>query len=570
MSVLSQAITDAVVRRLAGPQAYRRGLDYFRSGHVTSLEHTKDDYIRAIVRGAENYAVNLTADEGVLDYSCDCPMGSDGSFCKHCVATSLAWLDAKNPQETKSKKPSKAKKITVAEAAKLLQEEEKDAIISLLVMWAKDDSKLRERLILFAARGSGTDASVATVRRAFEKAVRIRGFLHYREVTAWARHLHEVIDSIEQVLKDGHSMAVIDLCESALGSLVDAVERMDDSYGHFSALRDRLEQTHYEACAEARPDPVELAKRLFDWQLHGSFDVFYEAVSRYAEILGPKGMTTYRDLAEAEWTKVPVRTAKDQYSRLGGHSGIRHIMESLAEASGDLEQLVSVVSRDLSSPYDYLQIAELYRDAEQYDQAVLWAEKGLNAFPNPDLRLLEFAANEYHRRDRHEDAMKLMWSAFIARPYLERYITLESHAIKAGSWPEWRERALGEIRRQAHNSRLVEILLYEKNPEQAWSEAQSGGCSDSEWLQLAAAREQEHPEDAALIYLNQAVNLIARIRDSRYEDVIELLLKAAAAMKRSNQGPRFVFELQKLCAQYKSRRNFIALVNKNHASLYLT
>jgi hypothetical protein len=38
-------------------------------------------------------------------------------------------------------------------------------------------------------------------------------------------------------------------------------------------------------------------------------------------------------------------------------------METLARRSGDVEAIVAVKKRDLSSAYDYLQIAETYRQA---------------------------------------------------------------------------------------------------------------------------------------------------------------------------------------------------------------
>ncbi len=224
--------------------------------------------------------------------------------------------------------------------------------------------------------------------------------------------------------------------------------------------------------------------------MHSDFDVFYGAAAR---------------------------TAKHERSEWGQHFRITHIMESLAQASGDIEQLVAVMSRDLSSAYSYLKIAEVYREERHHDNALLWAEQGLKAFPDrTDARLREFAAEEYHRRRRHDDAMKLIWAEFSERPFLENYKTLERHAKKAGAWPEWRERALTEIRLRIakargqsrprwmqaddNNSPLVEIFLYEGNPEESWREAQAGGCSDSLWLRLAASRETEHPEDAAPIY----------------------------------------------------------------------
>jgi uncharacterized Zn finger protein len=324
--------------------------------------------------------------------------------------------------------------------------------------------------------------------------------------------------------------------------------------------------------------------------LQSDFDVFFGAAAQYAEILGARGMKVYRELAEAEWEKVPVRTARDDRSEWGGHFRITHIMESLAQASGDIEQLVTVRSRDLSSAYGYLKIAEVYHEARHHDNALLWAEKGLKAFPDrTDARLREFAAEEYHRRRRHDEAMKLMWADFLERPILETYKTLERHAKKAGAWLEWRERALAEIRLRIakakeksrgqtrprwlpaddNNSPLVEIFLYEGDSEEAWREAQTGGCSDSLWLRLAVARETLHPEDAAPIYLRQAEAGIAATRNGRYEESVGLLAKAASVMKRLDRSPEFARQVEALRLQYKIKRNFIKLVEQKRKMLYL-
>jgi uncharacterized Zn finger protein len=586
----SRAMNDAVIRRLAGAQSYQRGLDYFSHGHVESLEDRRGS-VHAVVRGNQDYTVTLTADAGVLDYSCDCPVGSEGAFCKHCVAAALAWLNrAAGPAKPAGR--GRAKKLTLIDAGKILHAEDKGALVRMVLDWAKDDDRLYERLIVYAARHSGPGTAAAAVRRAFEKAVRVRDFVPYREATGWAHGVDDAIDSVEQLLNDGQAAGVIELCESALQSLLGAIQAVDDSDGHFGTLRDRLEEIHYRACQEARPDPAELARRLFQWELHSDFDVFFGAVARYAKILGAKGMKVYRELAEAEWEKVPARTARhERGSEWGRHFRITKIMESLAQAEGDVEQLVAVMSRDLSSAYGYLKIAEVYREAGQHDQALLWMEKGLKAFPDhTDGRLREFAAEEYHRRRRHDEAMRLMWAEFSERPSLETYKTLKKHAKKAGEWPEWRNRGLAEIRLRIakakdkargqtrsrwmqaddDNSQLVEIFLYENDPEAAWREAQTGGCSDSLWLRLAAAREKEHPEDAGPIYLKQAEAGVAATSNGRYEDSVGLLVKAAAVMRRMDRSAEFVHHLEALRVKYKIKRNFIKLVEQKRKALYLS
>jgi len=584
---LNRALNDAVIRRLAGDRSYRRGYDYYQHGNIESLE-AKTDGVHAVVRGSHDYEVVLSSDDGVLDYACDCPQGADGAFCKHCVAVALACLNG-SASQVKTRSRGKAKEITLADAAKVLGDEDKETLLRMVLEWAKDDDRLHERLLLYAARRSGPESGVTAVARAFERAVRVHDFVHYREASAWARGVDDVIDNIAQLVEDGQVAAVIELCEAALGKLVAAAGAIDDSDGHLSILRDRLQDIHFRACREARPDPQSLATRLFDWELRSELDVFYDAAERYAEVLGAKGLQEYRRLAEAEWEKTPARTAKDEHSAWGKHFRITHIMESLARASGDTEELVSVMSRDLSHPCQYLKIAEVYREARQHDKALLWAENGLTAFPErTDQRLREFTADEYHRRRRHDEAMKLMWAEFSERPYLETYRTLERHAKKAGNWPEWRDRALSEIRRniakakeasrgQARrawtqpandHSQVVEIFLYEGDAEAAWRDALEGGCSDGLWLELATAREKEHPADAAPIYLRQAEAAVIATRNGRYDDSVSLLVKAAAAMKRVNRSEEFMRNLEALRAKYKIKRNFIKLLDAKEKSLY--
>ena len=192
-NALSRALNDAVIRRLAGAQSYQRGLDYFSHGHVESIEDRLGS-VHAVVRGNQDYTVTLTADDGVPDYTCDCPVGIDGAFCKHCVAAALAWLDrAAGPAKPVGR--GKAKEVTLADAGKILHAEDKSTLVRMVLDWAKDDDRLHERLILYAARRSGPDTGAAAVQRAFEKAVRVRDFVHYREATGWARGVDDAIDS---------------------------------------------------------------------------------------------------------------------------------------------------------------------------------------------------------------------------------------------------------------------------------------------------------------------------------------------------------------------------------------
>jgi hypothetical protein len=116
------------------------------------------------------------------------------------------------------------------------------------------------------------------------------------------------------------------------------------------------------------------------------------------------------------------RTARHERSEWASTSASRRLWSRVAQ-SGDIAQLVAVMSRDLSSAYSRWKIVEVYRETRLHNSALLWAEK----VPRPSrvTRTAGCAADEYHRRRRHDAAMKLMWAEFSELPYLESNKTLD-------------------------------------------------------------------------------------------------------------------------------------------------
>ncbi len=607
---LTQAITDKAVRRLAGDRYYQRGLDYFRNGHVSTLE-VWGTTIHAEVSGTEDYAVELTADGKNLDYDCDCPLGCEGEFCKHCVAAALAWLDTQRETDaderasdrvskaSKAESKAAAKAVTVEDAARVLQSEDKEALVALILEWADHNEELRGKLLQRAARALGPNAAIRETARALEKAIRAPRYVSYREAGAYAGAVDSAIDSVEMLLQSGQAEAVIELCEKALQWLAAAIGNVDDSDGQGTELSGRLQHIHLRACEEARPDPVELARRLFRLELESEYGEFGNSSETYAAVLGAQGLLTFRELAQIVWERVPARTPSETPLKEIDYYSITSIMVSLARQSGDVEQLVSVLERDLSNAYRYLRIAEAYRDAGNADKSLAWAEDGLAAFPaNPDTRLRLFLAEEYQRRDRHQDALRLLWLEFRARPALDTYKLLEEFARRDDDWDEWRKRALQHIRgalaerpksispaasgsssaavlvsrwrdRKKDRSLLVEIFLYERDAQEAWREASGGGCSDTLWLLLAEEREKTHPDEAVPVYMRLAESNIANAHGHRYDDAVDLLQKAAQSMCSQGRSQEFHRQIESLRLKYKAKRNFQKLVEERRTTLYL-
>lgn len=570
---------------MADANIYQQGAEHSANGRVSALE-AQPDGIRAQVRdGDTRHEVTLSNDDGLLQYQCDCEVGRQSLFCAHAVAVALAWFECGTP--AKKKKPARAKPITLAEAAKALSDLDGETWHGLVFEWAREDKILKERLLLYAARQSGPEASVALAKQSFQQAVRVRGFLHRGQVRSWARAVNQAIDAFVQVQADGGAAELIELCEDALMSLEKAVQRMDDSDGYFSVLAARLHSLHHAACLETRPEPVALATRLFRLEIGSEFDLFHQAADRYAPILGERGLAAYRKLAEAEWAKVPAPSSASEYD--WSSFRITSIMEALERGCRDTDALVRILSRDLSSSYRYLRVAACYEEAGRLDEAATWAERGLAAFPSRlDGRLVEFLADLYLKQGRGEPALQLIWDALEPFALPGQYQVLERVARERGEWPAWRERALEAIREEIARGRaetvtnkagwqpeppdhslLVEIFVYENRLEEAWQEARTGGCSSQCWYTLAEASHTTQPGEAGEVYLRLARQELVESRTSRYHSEVALLIKAAGAMHRANRGQEFQRELERLKLDFRLKRTFLALLEENRSRLYL-
>ncbi len=353
--------------------------------------------------------------------------------------------------------------------------------------------------------------------------------------------------------------------------------------GELGGLLAHIVQLHLDACRAASPGPEELAERLFEYELNGQWDTFSSAAKLYAEVLGEPGLARYRQLAEAEWAKVPALRPGDDKSQTwhGNRYRITQIMETLARQTGDVEALVVVEARDLSSAWRFLQIAEIYRKAEQRNKALEWAERGLAAFPErTDRRLREFLIEEYLQRGRGEDAVALAWAQFGEDPRLESFEKLKAAAQRAGGdWPVWRDRALAHLRQHIarefaerkkigyaritapDQSRLVEILLSEQEVEAAWREAGTGSCRDDLRLRLADLRAKDYPEDSLAVYQPQVARLVEQTNNQAYEQAMVLVKKIRPLLLDNGGESRWNEYLAKLRSQYKVKRNFMKMLN---------
>jgi uncharacterized Zn finger protein len=104
-------------------------------------------------------------------------------------------------------------------------------------------------------------------------------------------------------------------------------------------------------------------------------------------------------------------------------------------------------------------------------------------------------------------------------------------------------------------------LHWEKDTEQAWQEANDGGCSDDLWMRLASLREKQHPEDALPIYQRQLEATIDEKNNDAYREAVTLLRKVQRLMSRCDKQQPFAAYLTAVRTTHKPKRNFIKLLD---------
>lgn len=587
-SVLGVLLTETALRLKAGPASFARGERYATTQRVKELKTTGSE-LSANVTGTSQYQVRIWAEEADLNFSCTCPVGETEEFCKHCVAAGLVWLAGTAVSEGAigGQDPDQPH----VDLRYYLLSRSKETLVELLMERAAEDELFGGRLALRAAKAAAVPADLEPYRQAIEAAIVVEDFVHYRSMHDYSRNITAAIRSIEEILDGGLTLEAIGLCEYALECLEDATGRVDDSDGYMGEIKEDLVELHHRACQVARPDPEELAARLFDWAIHSEWETFLDGSDRYADVLGEAGLLRDRSLAHRVWDQVPTRDVSEQGFHSISNFRITYIMETLAKVTGSVDELVAIKSRDLTYAYHYVEIVELLAHAGRTDEALAWAERGIVAFPNgTDVRLREVAARELRRVGRDDQAMALVWAEFEDRPTSKSYELLHRHATAAGAWNEWRTLALdlmhqSEARARSarsaltpssrkgsvtwkpprgydrfpESSELVSVFLGENDFEAAWAQAKSGGCSPRLWMQLAELRQEEYPADAIPIYQEEVERAIGAKDNRGYREAVDTMIRVRTLMTRAGREGDFPAYVAQVRAIHKAKRNLMKL-----------
>lgn len=167
VSDFSRLLSQEHLRRLAGERSFERGAEYLAAGRVSRLGRS-DEHVDTTVHGAHPYGVELLGGRRCeLAFSCTCPMGQSGAFCKHCVAVGLALPESGESGD----RPVSG--ISLDDVRSHLASMPAEELVELVIEEAGEDERLLDRLRLRTAAG-GDGVDIAAFRDGLRRPSRSR------------------------------------------------------------------------------------------------------------------------------------------------------------------------------------------------------------------------------------------------------------------------------------------------------------------------------------------------------------------------------------------------------------
>lgn len=454
------ALSDAVLQRLAGEAVFRRGVGYARDGSVrepemSPLEDGERIALEATVRGTDRYEVRVAIDQRHrLHGSCDCPHAGDGFFCKHQVALSLVLRGVLlgepstggDPASTESPASKRAKtqarKATDLQA--FLKAQPTQALSARLWDWAQGDRKLMADLKAWAAQSQAGDDPKALQAAITELLRDRRDFLDWRESAEYARRSEKLLDWLRPWLQKNPAVC-IDLCDHSLRRLYKVMEHADDSGGEIGDLVGEVMALYADAVQAAQP-PAAWLTRWFDLMAADPFGLWSEMTVLAGA--GPVAQSAYAARATDEWLRwvkahpdgpkipagrraVPGSSAPIDWER----SRLRDRYLRALRLQDDPRALLEAMTASADFGHEWVAVVKLCEAQGWLREAMQWATHAHKRFPD-DGHLEEALLRAYERDGWDDEALVIRRRQLQQRPTDERYLACLKAAESAG-----RERA---------------------------------------------------------------------------------------------------------------------------------
>ncbi|WP_176012888.1 SWIM zinc finger domain-containing protein [Victivallis sp. Marseille-Q1083] len=563
---LKELITRQNLRKEAGDVYFKRGLDYFKAGQVQTL-HLNDGRIEGKVAGSRFYHCSIESDgNGWFSGECSCPLGDDGEFCKHLVALGLAFIEGfETPQPTSGKRSK-------FDLAAFLKAQSKEELMTLL----SEAAKLHPDLLEFFRMSYLPDDPDSLRRELLQK---IDHLLELAEECSYVdcygdegdeidenfEQLRQELGQLTQTMKRVPSSLMLELAEYAIKEALKR-EGGDDENG-LDELIGELLPFYFDAVTKGAGKPLEIVENMIEWEAANPWGALGK-IGRYFMDAPQRIVNAWEKIAQRQWKEMPELPMGARTSHKRELIEKRLLQRTRINCDKELE--LKILQKNQSSPEQVLALSRQLFRLDRYDEILPLLQKAHDHFKG-DHDILNALVNELIRCDRKEEALALAWNCFERYPDCRYgYEFLRSTARYCHKSKVYLAKALDFLRNrlasgdQAISARteMVNILIGEKDYPQALEVAEGGLCAHQTLYCLADAIAETRPEASARLIKRPLDQYLPQVGDRFYAESVRLLKLYQKYLTAAGERERFQQEILAIRLQYKPRRKFIGMLDK--------
>lgn len=222
-----------------------RGLNYFRSGRVHNPVELKSGVYEFIVEGTEDYTVQISLKDGIVnEFVCNCPYDM-GPVCKH-VAAAMYYLQqdepANKPKAIKKKGSGKKRQKTVMERVDELLDKATPAEIKQFIREKTEQDRMFRNIFLTTFARYNTDESksmyIEQIKSILYAAADRDGFIDWRTAGGVARDVDMLLETARQQIDLKNFKSAFYISTAVMEKMTEAIQYADDSNGEIGGCVD--------------------------------------------------------------------------------------------------------------------------------------------------------------------------------------------------------------------------------------------------------------------------------------------------------------------------------------------
>jgi hypothetical protein len=308
-----------------------------------------------------------------------------------------------------------------------------ERLAGILVELAEGDAEIKRRLRLELAAESGDDTIAAEIGKRITALKSARSFIDWQKRRDFVKDLDlqraMIVDRVARTRAD----LALDLMWRFMGLAEPVLNRVDDSSGSVGDVFRAACRDLGTIAAKAKPDPVDLADRVFAAVQANDYGVFDGLVTVMLPALGEVGAANLKERLG--------KALADRSGKAGGERDyralvVRSALQALADGRSDVDAYIALVPpEERRMPHQGAEIGRRLLAAGRATEALTALERArpkrsaARAARDDDLYLLGLAAdNEWEATyiealeatGKRDEAQRLRWAAFEERLSADR------------------------------------------------------------------------------------------------------------------------------------------------------